>query len=279
MRVLVVIQARTGSRRLPGKVLRPVVGAPMLVRMIERVRAARSRFHLVVATTGLAEDDAIEALCLNVGVPCHRGHPTDLLDRHYRAAEAAGADVVVKTPSDCPLIDPTAIDLVLDRFLLDPGRYDFVSNLHPATWPDGNDVEVMRFSALQAAWREARAPWEREHTTPFLWDQPERFRLGNVRWQTGRDYSMTHRFTVDYPEDLAFVQAVFDALWRPSGRIFGLAEILALLEARPEIPALNARFAGVNWYRHHLGQLKTVSAAESRPAPEGVLSTRIAGTL
>jgi spore coat polysaccharide biosynthesis protein SpsF len=268
MKTLVVVQARTGSERLSGKVLKPVAGEPMLLRMIERVLAARSRFELVVATTWLAADDALEALCARAGVACHRGHPTDLLDRHYRAAEAGGVEVVVKIPSDCPLIDPAVIDLVLDRFQLDPERYHFVSNLHPATWPDGNDVEVMRFAALEAAWREARASWEREHTTPFLWDQPERFRIGNVQWPTGRDCSMTHRFTVDYPEDLAFVQAVFDALWRPERPIFGLGEILALLEARPDIAALNARYAGVNWYRHHAAQLQTVRSVEWRPSPD-----------
>jgi spore coat polysaccharide biosynthesis protein SpsF len=276
MKVIVVIQARTGSGRLPGKVLRPVAGAPMLLRMIERVRRARSRFDLVVATTWLPEDEAVEALCASANVACHRGHPTDLLDRHYRAAEANGAEVVVKVPSDCPLIDPAVIDLVLGIFLVDPSRYYFVSNLHPATWPDGNDVEVMRFRALEAAWREARAPWEREHTTPFLWDQPVRFRIGNVRWPTGLDYSMTHRFTVDYPEDLAFVRAVFDALWTPDRPDFGLAEILGLLEARPQIPALNARYVGVNWYRHHLGHLRTVSPAESRPAPDPAAGPAIA---
>jgi spore coat polysaccharide biosynthesis protein SpsF len=267
MKVLVVVQARTGSHRLPGKVLRPLAGAPLLLRMIERVRAARARFDLVVATTWRAEDDAVEDLCADAGAACYRGHPTDLLDRHYRAAREAGADLVVKIPSDCPLVDPAVIDLVLDCFLIDPERFDFVSNLHPATWPDGNDVEVMRFAALEAAWREARSPWEREHTTPFLWDQPERFRIGNVRWPTGLDHSMTHRFTVDYPEDLAFVRAVYDALWSRDRPIFGLGEVLRLLGAHPEIPALNARYAGVNWYRHHLGQLKTVSPKESRPAP------------
>ena len=270
MKTLVVVQARTGSQRLPAKVLQPVAGAPMLVRMIERVQAAHMRFDLVVAATWLPADDALERLCDQSGIACHRGHPTDLLDRHYRAAEAASAEVVVKIPSDCPLIDPAVIDLVLDRFRLEPERYDFVSNLHPATWPDGNDVEVMRFSALAAAWRDAQAPWEREHTTPFLWDQPERFRIGNVQWPKGRDCSMTHRFTVDYPEDLAFVQAVFGALWKPERPIFSLPEILALLEARPEIAALNARYAGVNWYRHHPGQLRTVSPLDWRPLPAAV---------
>jgi spore coat polysaccharide biosynthesis protein SpsF len=142
-----------------------------------------------------------------------------------------------------------------------------VSNLHPASWPDGNDVEVMSVSALATAWQEATAPWEREHTTPFLWDQPERFRVGNVAWETGFDYSRSHRFTVDYADDLAFVARVFDELYRMAEPVFELPAILALLAARPDIVVLNRRYAGVNWYRQHLTELRTVAAGETRPAP------------
>jgi spore coat polysaccharide biosynthesis protein SpsF len=259
----VVVQARTGSSRLPGKVLKEVVGAPLLVHMLQRVRAAWTPFDLVVATTEDSADDAIVEVCPAIGVRVFRGHPTDLLDRHYRAALAAGAEVVVKIPSDCPLIEPGVIDRVIAAYMAEPLCFDYVSNLHPATWPDGNDVEVLALPVLEQAWREAARPHEREHTTPFVWDRPSRFRIGNVRW--GRlDLSMTHRYTLDYPEDLAFVTAVYEALWRPERPVFRLSEILALLEARPEIAALNRRHLGVNWYRHHLSELRTVSASETR---------------
>ncbi|HVT14858.1 MAG TPA: glycosyltransferase family protein [Thermoanaerobaculia bacterium] len=268
MRILVVVQARMGSTRLPGKILLPLAGAPMLSRQIERMRAAATPFELVVATTHDPADDAVHDLCRRLGVRSTSGHPTDLLDRHYQAARQAGAEVVVKIPSDCPLIDPDAIDRVLGYYLRQAGSYDFVSNLHPASWPDGNDVEVLPFAILETAWKEAARPLEREHTTPFVWDQPERFRAGNVLWETGEDFSMSHRFTVDYPEDHAFAAAVFDALWTPARPVFPLAEILALLDARPEILAVNQRYAGVNWYRHHLGELATVAPSQTRsPAP------------
>lgn len=262
MNTAIVVQARMGSSRLPGKVTLPVAGAPLLLRMLERVQAVKTPHTLVVATTTLAEDDPVEALCKNAGFAVFRGHPTDLLDRHVRAAEAVRADVVAKIPSDCPLIDPRVIDRVLAAF--DPERHDFLSNLHPATYPDGNDVEVMPLSALQVAHREAKKPHEREHTTPFLWDNPARFRTGNVLWESGRDLSMSHRFTIDYPEDYAFVCAVYDALYDAARPIFTLEEILELLEREPEIFSLNARYAGVNWYRHHLGDLHTVSSHETR---------------
>lgn len=273
MKTLLVVQARTGSSRLPGKVLLPVAGAPVLLRQLERVLSARSRFDLVVATTDRPEDDALAEHARRFGVRVFRGHPTDLLDRHYRAAQAARAEVVVKVPSDCPLIDPDAIDRVLETFREEPGRYDFVSNLHPPSWPDGNDVEALTFPALEEAWRQAAAPHEREHTTPFVWDRPERFRIGNVRWDTGADLSMSHRFTLDYPDDYAFVAAVYGALWRPNRPVFTLADILSLLEERPELRAINERYAGVNWYRHHLRDLRTVTPGATRHPPDDAVSS------
>ena len=264
MRLLVVVQARMGSTRLPGKVLLPLAGAPLLARMLERLRAARTPFELAVATTGLAADEPIRALCRELDVPCIAGHPTDLLDRHRQAALSLGADAVAKIPSDCPLIDPRVVDRVLGFYIRNAGRYDYVGNLHPATYPDGNDVEVLPLSVLETAWREAGRPFEREHTTPFVWERPERFRLANVAWETGRDLSKSHRFTIDYPEDYDFLAAVYDALWAPDRPVFGLEEILALLAAQPDLYARNARYAGVNWYRHHLGELKTIRPDETR---------------
>jgi spore coat polysaccharide biosynthesis protein SpsF len=267
MKLLIVVQARTGSTRLPGKVLLPAAGAPLLQRLVERLRAVRHEFELVVATTGEPADDRIATLCAEIGVGCFRGHPTDLLDRHYQAARAAGAGAVAKIPSDCPLIDPAVVERVLGFWSARAGECDYVSNLHPATWPDGNDVEVMSFTALEQAWREARAPFEREHTTPFLWQRPERFRCANVCWELGFDLSMTHRLTLDYPEDYALVAAVYERLWRRDRPIFDLADVLRLLAHEPELFDLNAHLAGVNWYRHHLRELHGAERVRTRFAP------------
>lgn len=267
MRTVVVVQARMGSTRLPGKITLPLAGAPLLLRMIERVRAAKTPFELVVATTTDEADAPVVALCERAGIHVFRGHPTDLLDRHMKAAEALGADRVVKIPSDCPLIDPAAIDRVLcafDAAWAQGDAIDFASNLHPATWPDGHDVEVMTMAALAEAHAKAAKPHEREHTTPYLWDQPERFRVMNVTWETGRDASMTHRMTIDYPEDYALIAAVYDALHRDGAPPFSLAEILDFLERRPDVAALNAKYVGVNWYRHHLADLRTVRPGDTR---------------
>ncbi|HBZ72256.1 MAG TPA: acylneuraminate cytidylyltransferase, partial [Deltaproteobacteria bacterium] len=198
--VVAIVQARMGSSRLPGKVLLRLGEVTVLECLLERVARARLVGTLVVATTTAREDDPIATLCVLGDVRCYRGHATDLLDRHLRAARACGAEHVVKIPSDCALIDPAVIDRVLGAYLDRAGRYDYVSNLHPPTYPDGNDVEVFSFAALESAWRLARRPLDREHTTPFLWDTPGAYRLGNVAWETGRDLSMTHRVVLDYAE-------------------------------------------------------------------------------
>jgi spore coat polysaccharide biosynthesis protein SpsF len=261
MKLLVVVQARTSSTRLPGKVLLPLSGKPLLLRMLERLESARTPFELCVATTAQPSDDAIATVAREAGVACVRGHPTDLLDRHIQAARSHGADAIVKIPSDCPLIDPAVVDRVLGAFLEDT-TVDYVSNLHPATWPDGYDVEVVGSGALETAHREATRPHEREHTTPFIWDRPERFRLKNVVWD--RDLQMTHRLTVDYPEDYELIRRVFEALHREGAPPFGLAEIVAYLDLHPDVYRINHKFAGVNWYRHHLGELRTVDASQTR---------------
>jgi spore coat polysaccharide biosynthesis protein SpsF len=246
MDVLVIVQARTKSTRLPGKVLRPVAGKTMLERQLERIRWASERFELVVATTTDPSDAPIFEACRRADVRCLAGHPT------------------VKIPSDCPLIDPAIVNRVIGRFRWHNGSVDFVSNLHPASYPDGNDVEAMSFAALETAFRKADRAFEREHTTPFIWERPDTFRIDNVLWETGLDYSMSHRFTVDYAEDYEFVRAVYDHLWSPRRPMFSLGDILALLESEPRIFGINARYRGVNWYRNHLHELVHVSEAETR---------------
>ena len=260
MKIAVVIQARMASSRLPGKVLLDLAGAPLLQRMVERVRAARTRFDTVVATSADSSCDEIEALCRRIDVQCFRGHPLDLLDRHLGAAKMLAADAVAKVPSDCPLIDPVVIDRVLRFFIENQASYDFVSNLHPPSYPDGNDVEVMPLPILERAWREAQRPMEREHTTPYVWNQPGRFRLANVSWETGFDYSKSHRWTVDYIHDYRMVAAVYSRLWSEQRPVFSLEQILELLKQHPEIGRLNARWVGSSWHQKHRNEIKNPAA-------------------
>ncbi len=263
--IVVFVQARTGSTRLPGKILKTVLGKELLIHQVERIRKAATVNRVVVITTTKPEDDPVTALCGANGVDVYRGSETDLLDRHYRAARAFGADFIVKIPSDCPLADPRIIDEVIGLWVDHPDAYDYVSNYHAPTFPDGLDVEGCPFGILEVAWKEAAKPFEREHTFPFIWDNPGRFRIGNVTNPRG-DMFMSHRWTLDYPEDYLFLKAVIEAL--AANPDFGMDDVLELLNRRPDLAEINAKYNGVNWYRHVDGQLKTVDRTQYRNETE-----------
>ena len=235
--MLGILQARMGSRRLPGKVLADLGGVPMLVRQIERIRRSRRLDRLVLATSTDAADDPLAEVAADIDLPVYRGAVDDVLDRVRGAAERGGATNVVRLTGDCPLTDPAVIDACIA--LHQSGDHDYTSNVHPPTWPDGLDVEVCTRAALEQAWQEAREQAEREHVTPFLHQRPERFCLANLT--ADQDYS-AWRWTVDEPEDLAFVRAVYAAL-HAQVPDFGMADVLDLLHREPELCSIN---------QHHL---------------------------
>jgi spore coat polysaccharide biosynthesis protein SpsF len=263
VKILVVVQARSNSTRLKDKIFLPLCGKELLVRQLERIEGSSFKPEIVVATTCKKEDDKVIRLCEKEGKKYFRGSENDLLDRHFQAGVLFGADVILKIPSDCPLIDTNIIDKVLSHYIKNRNKYDYVSNLHPATYPDGNDVEVMSIECLERAWETAEEEFQREHTTPFIWDNPEMFRIGNVKWETNEDFSMTHRFTIDYNEDYKFIRAVYEELY-PLNPKFNLQDILSLLKIKPELMGINKKYNGVNWYRKHLHNLKTVSNEQTR---------------
>ena len=254
---LLLVQARTGSSRFPNKVLQEVCGKPILIHQLERMAATKHRIKLVVITTDQAKDDDLVKVCEKFGYWVFRGSEEDVLARHYHAAHYFGYNWVIKIPSDCPLIDPKIIDDVIDSFIEQGGDFDYFSNLHPATFPDGNDVEIMRYESLKKAFFEAQRKLEREHTTPYFWENPKQFKLGNYTWNSGLDYSMTHRFTLDYPQDWEFIRTVYEKIY-VSNSLFGVQDILTLLANEPAIYQLNADLSGVNWYRNHLEELTTI---------------------
>jgi spore coat polysaccharide biosynthesis protein SpsF len=261
-KILIVVQARMSSSRLPGKVMLPILDKSLLYRMIERLQMIRHKAKIVIATSVDAADDVIEEEAHAMDVACFRGSLENVLDRHYRAAKLYEADIVLKIPSDCPLIDPRIIDDVIDFYYAGPYQYDYVSNLHPATFPDGNDVEIMTMECLKKARKKAKKQLELEHTTPYIWERPKKFNIGNFLWWTGDDFSMSHRFTIDYEADYQFIKRVFEELY-PTKPDFSLYDILNLLDEKPEIYKINRKYAGVNWYRHHLDELKTVSPKQT----------------
>lgn len=232
MKIVAIIQARMGSTRLPGKVLKEIEGQTMLVRVVERVRRAKLIDELLVATTDQAADDAIVDECRRHSVKVSRGDQNDVLDRYFRAAQLAKADAVVRITSDCPLIDPQVADKTVEAF--SGTKPDYASNTLQRTYPRGLDTEVFSFSALSRAWQEARQKYEREHVTPYIYEHPEKFKLLPVTCEA--DFS-SHRWTVDTAEDLEFVRAIYGRL-RSSAEFSG-RDVLDLLEREPELMELN----------------------------------------
>jgi len=234
--IAAIVQARMGSTRLPGKTLMDIAGKPMLGRVVERVQRIPGVERLVVATTENPADEAILRFAADHGLPAYAGSEEDVLDRVYRAACRYGVAVIVRVTPDCPLLDPTVSGLVVGRFVEAGGSVDYASNTQPPTFPDGLDTEVFSFEALERAWREARLPSEREHVTTYICSHRDRFRVANVA--NGEDLS-AHRWTVDTEADLAFVRQVYASLDSAVTRIFGMSEVLELLNRRPEIRSLN----------------------------------------
>ena len=236
MRVVAIIQARMGSTRLPGKVLLDLAGEPMLARVVNRTQRVQALDEVVVATTMKSDDDAIVDLCDERVWPCFRGSEEDVLDRYYHAAIAHQADVVVRITSDCPLIEPEIVDRVVREFLDLQPRLDYACNVLPRrTFPRGLDTEVMLFDVLEQAWCEDRNPAWREHVTPYIQRNHDLFRIHGV--MNGVDYSHI-RWTVDTPEDLAFVRRIYDYFGHDR---FSWREVLAVLEQHPEWLEINRR--------------------------------------
>jgi spore coat polysaccharide biosynthesis protein SpsF len=238
--IAALIQARLGSRRLPGKVMEPIEGEPLIWRVYERVRRARLPELTAVITGSRARNEALAAFLESRGVPLFHGDDDDVLDRTVAAADHFGASAVVRVTGDCPLIDPDIVDDVVGLFRT--GNYDYASNVHPPTYPDGLDVEVVSLAALERAHREAVLLSEREHVTPFIWKHEHVFRIGNLR--APRDLSSL-RWTVDDVHDLAFVREVFRQLGGGE-RDFHMQDVLDLLAERPDLArtAVGARNAG-----------------------------------
>lgn len=233
MKTVIVVQARMTSTRLPGKVLLPLGGEPMLARLIERLHRVKRADGIVVATTTNAADEPIVALCERLDVPCHRGSEHDVLSRYADAARLNDAEAVVRITSDCPLIDPALVDHLIAIYL--EGDCDYVSNMLPPTWPYGMAVEVFSATALREAQAEATQASEREHVTPFIYWHPERYRLRNVESPT--DLS-AQRWTVDTREDYELVRRLFETLY-PTRPHFGLADVLATMDAHPDWTRIN----------------------------------------
>lgn len=236
MKTVIIVQARMTSTRLPGKVLKTVLDKPLLEYQIERLRRVKLADEIVIATTTNRTDQPIVDLCERLSMPYFRGSEEDVLARYYGAAQEYEADVVVRVTSDCPIIDPEVIDKVIKYYLDRQDEYDYVSNSLERTYPRGMDAETFSFTVLNEAFLEAVIQSDREHVTPFIHRQPQRYRLANVAY--GKNQSR-HRWTVDTEEDFELINNIITALY-PISRFFSLEECLELLEKHPEWELLNA---------------------------------------
>ena len=236
-RVICIIQARMGSSRLPGKVLKDICGQPMLAWVVERARQAKRIDEVVVATTTDSDDDAVAAFCLDQRIECFRGDVFDVLNRYYQTALHYQADIIVRLTGDCPLVDPQLIDRVVEA--LRTRKLDFVANRLPPpykrTFPIGLDVEAATMQALSEAWQHAERQMEREHVMPYLYAGSKTFKTFVVDAEA--DYG-AQRWTVDTPQDLEFVREVAKLL--DCRKDFTWLDVLALVKAHPELTAINA---------------------------------------
>lgn len=239
--VIGIIQARMGSTRLPGKTLIDICGKPLLEHILDRVQKSPKIDKFVIATTDNIEDKLIVNFSARRGISCFCGSEEDVLDRYYQCAKLYKADIIVRITADDPFKDPVVTDRVIGEIL--ESNYDYVSNtIHP-TYPEGLDIEVFTFEALEKTWREATTALDREHATPYMWLRPDIFKLKNIEYEKNLSYM---RWTLDTPEDLAFTREVYNKLYMP-GKLFLMQDILNLLEEHPEIQQINAnveRFSG-----------------------------------
>jgi len=232
MKIILIIQARMGSTRLPGKVMKKLGDRTVLGHVITRAMAVPSADQVVVATTVLPEDAVIAEEARSHGAQVYRGSEGHVLSRYYEAATEAKADVVVRLTSDCPLLDPAVSERVIRTFL--EGNYDYV-RLGLESYPRGLDTEVFTYAALKQAYEEAEKEYEFEHVTPFILERPDRFRIGIV--QQDEDDS-GFRLTLDTPKDWQLIEKVYDALYE--GRLFSWADVKKVLQANPDWVMINA---------------------------------------
>jgi spore coat polysaccharide biosynthesis protein SpsF len=235
MNKIAIIEARMSSTRLPGKVLRQILGKPMLALLVERLQFAQQLDGVVVATTVNPSDDPIESLTRKLGIGCFRGSEADVLDRVLQAARASEADVLVEITGDCPLIESAKVDAMLSAFM--QLSVDFMANRLDGSYPDGMGLRIFKKELLERIDQLTEDPVDREHVTLYAWEHPELFSIHHFQNNLSPQY-WDLRLTVDTLEDFELISKIFEELY-PANRNFGLPEIIDFLERKPEILDIN----------------------------------------
>ncbi|KAF5414908.1 MAG: 3-deoxy-manno-octulosonate cytidylyltransferase [Candidatus Methanogaster sp.] len=235
LNIVAIVQARMGSTRLPGKVMKTILDKHVILWDIDRVSLSKLIDKIVVAIPFGKQDDVIADTIeeYNSNILISRGSEDDVLDRYYNAAVQTNADVVVRITSDCPLIDPVVVDHVIEQFL--NNDCDYCSNSLQRTYPRGLDTEVFSFDALSKAWNESKKDYEREHVTPYIIENPYKFKLLNV----SNDIDLSHlRWTLDTKEDFEFIDAVYQRIYLEK-QMFFMDDVLDLLDHEPGLIDIN----------------------------------------
>ena len=240
MNRVAIIEARMGSSRLPGKVLKPILGKPMLELLVERIKQARYVDQVVIATTESDSDDQIEALAKRLNVGCFRGSEDDVLDRVLKAARQYSADIIVEITGDCPLIEARKIDQMLVAY--QHMKYDFMMNRYDESYPPGLGLRIFWKDTLEKINRLTQDPVDREHVTLYVWEHPELFSIYSFQNNLDQKY-WDIRLTVDNEEDFMFIEAIFSELY-PRNPKFDLYDIIDLLELKPELMEINRHIQG-----------------------------------
>lgn len=236
-RIVASVEARMGSSRLPGKVVMDVHGKPVIERLTDRLRTCKLLDDVVLATTNSPADDQLEEWGEKAGISVYRGSEDDVLDRVVRAHEEMSTDIIVEITGDCPLLDPAVIDLGIETFLAN--ECDVVTNVRLPSYPEGSDVQVYHFDALKKVADTIDDAAVREHVSLHFYENPDIYRV--VHLLAPRPWRLPgQRLQVDYQEDLEFVRAVYAHLEPQFGPLFGLSELVALLDRAPVLREINA---------------------------------------
>ncbi|RXM78527.1 acylneuraminate cytidylyltransferase [Clostridium tetani] len=235
MKVVCIVQARVGSTRLPGKVLRKICGKTVLEHNIERLRRIKNIDEIVIATTVLEKDNPIVEEAKRLNVKYFRGSEEDVLSRYYYAAKENNADVVVRVTSDCPLIDSEVSEKIIQYYLDNKEIYDYVSNTIERTYPRGLDTEVFSFSILKKTFIETKKDYEREHVTPYIYQNVDKFRI--EQYKNDIDYSK-YRWTLDTKEDFQVIKKIYENLYT-GNKMFDFNSILKFISENPYIAKIN----------------------------------------
>ncbi|MBH0164042.1 glycosyltransferase family protein [Fictibacillus sp. 7GRE50] len=223
-----------GSTRLPGKILKKVLGISLLECQIERLSHTQLVDEIVIATTLKEEDKSIVDLCNCLSIPYYQGPEEDVLKRYYETAKLFKANTIIRLTSDCPIIDPSIVDNVINYYL--NNNYDYVSNTLKRTYPRGMDTEVFSFDALKKAYIDSKEIHFREHVTPFIYQNPSIFKLGSVESPINNS---KYRLTVDTKEDLELITKIIESLY-PNNNLFLLNEVIELLQTKSDWVKLNS---------------------------------------